>query len=155
MLEKLQKEIAASIEVLRRLINVVNSCEIVKKTTTKILSIDGRADLFFYIGLTSRDFWERFREHQRIHADVFGEMLHETPSFEDAALAEYTAIMLLSEPKLELKGTWNDSEGYDSASLVIAAKPAEKFVIYMLWSPKPFKPTNRTVGTLKLGSKPE
>jgi hypothetical protein len=152
---KLQRELPnISANELRRLIQEIDAGNVSKLITAQIISIENHIELWFYCGITTRNFSERLREHQRVHKKVEGIQILSTTSFEDAALAEYTGIDLLkmiaegSVDNINIVGTWNESEGYDSTSMIKAAKTAKRFNIYLLWSKEPFEEIEKKIGTL-------
>jgi hypothetical protein len=80
-LKKLQVEVPVDVKVLRRLINIINSCGVTGHITSTVMGLPNHSELRFYLGISSRDFWDRFAEHQRLHKSLFGMQLLETTSF--------------------------------------------------------------------------
>jgi hypothetical protein len=130
----LQTEFNVSSEVLKTLVYVINSCKIVDKLMAKIGDIQKFEEFSFFCGISTRNFLERFKEHRLWHGCLYGDVLTESGSLEDAALAEFTAIIKLKdlEATTAIKGCWNVSPGYDSPALIEAANDVDKFVLYLM-----------------------
>ena len=104
----------------------------------------------FYAGAT-HNYDERKRSHNKIHLTLLGQQLIKVDSFSIAAFAETAAICTVKNlvQKKVIAGTWNQSYGYDSPSLVNAAVNSKETIIYMIYSPRPFERPKFDQGSLK------
>jgi hypothetical protein len=95
----LQKVVPISVELLERMVEIVNSLGIIDIVKNSIKELKDSRELSFYIGISTRDFYNRFSEHRQWHKMLFEKVLLETPNFEDGVLAEFTGITTASVAK--------------------------------------------------------
>jgi hypothetical protein len=138
----------------QRLILELDIAKIKVKIEKKVLKVD-YGNLWFYVGLvTRREAIKRWREHYSSKKVLFGAVVAEFDSLQEALMAETTGITMLKwmrDGRLQnrIRGCWNSLDGHDSPSLYNAADKAEKVILYLLWSPNPNEKFDYAIGNLK------
>jgi hypothetical protein len=159
--EILQEKVPAALPSLKRPMKNIDIGGIILKVKKGIEDIPDHQKTFFYVGVVSRAFKDRLYEHLKRHDSLQGKTIAVFKTLDEGLMAEFTAIDFLKEvidgeidgPKIG--GCWNKSEGFDSPSLITAAKSAEKISVYVLYSERPFDKLIRQVGSLTMKTKPD
>jgi hypothetical protein len=130
----LQEKIPVSRRKLKQLIRLINTGGITDKIDKTVADVNNEGKMFFYIGIVSRELKGRLYDHLQLHKTVQGKTIAVFDDFAEAAMAEFTGIayMRTISNSGDIKGSWNKSEGFDSMSIINAAKTAKRFYIYML-----------------------
>jgi hypothetical protein len=159
--EILQEKVPAALPSLKRLMKEIDIGGVIGKVEKAINDIPDHQKTHFYVGVVSRAFEDRLYDHLKRHDSLQGKIIAVYKTLDEGLLAEFTAIDFLKEvldrqvdgPKIA--GIWNKSEGFDSPSLITAAKSAEKISVYVLYSERPFEKLIRQVGSLSMKANPE
>lgn len=159
-LGSLSEQLTVPIEACQKMLVKVDPSNIVPRVLNSVAALDFK-NLKFYVGAVSRDSVEpRFADHGRNKADIHGKVLAEYGNSSDGLIAESTGITLLKllakgEFAMKIKGTWNKSDGIDSASLLRGARTAQSIKVYLLWSTDNTVPFDYSVGSLQVPMKIE
>lgn len=121
-------------EMTKKLMLCITPGRVTKKISKVVGAIGG--EYHAYIGVSTRPD-ERLKEHRQKSSILQFLVLHRTTDLFEACLSEHVGILAVRDEVSNgrLKGTWNDSDGYDGGKILdVIDKP---FTVYMLYSLEP------------------